>query len=368
MPVDGAAPMDLESSPRPLLPALLGLRGIAALAVLLYHLHYLAKLPLPPQLRFIATHFGLGVRLFFVLSGFLITSLLLREQQRRGDIDWQAFVLRRSLRIWPALYAYLLVMLLLSQAGVLAISPGQFIAAGTFTWNYASIWIREGTSQGSWFLGHLWTLALEQQFYLAWPLAIVALGWRRAGRLALVVPLLLPLLRVLWYFAVPAQRGLLGMMFHTAIDSILIGCAFALHQKQIRRWMASCRWAFPTALLFVLLISPMIASVVRPYRITVGFGLDAVGCGLLILAAREPLTAGARLWASFLSRPWLVWLGTISYGLYLWQQPFLTSWNTTFSGRLPLSLLAILACALISFHWIEMPGLRAKQLFSRSIL
>lgn len=311
---------------------------------------------------------SLGVRLFFVLSGFLITSLLWHEHQRNGSIDWRAFVLRRSLRIWPALYVYLAVMLVLTQLGVLAIAPGQFLAAATFTWNYAAIWLHDGTAQGSWFLGHLWTLALEQQFYLAWPLVVVALGWRRAGRLALVLPLVLPLVRVAWYFAFPAQRGLLGMMFHTAIDSILIGCAFALHQEQIRRWMASHRWAFSLALLFVLLISPLISSVVNPYRVTVGFGLDAVGCGLLILAAREPLSAGARRWASFLSRPPLVWLGTISYGLYLWQQPFLTSWNTTFSGRLPLSLLAILACALISFHWIEMPGLRAKQLFSRSTL
>lgn len=61
-------------------------------------------------------------------------------------------------------------------------------------------------------------------------------------------------------------------------------------------------------------------------------------------------------------------MGSISYGLYLWQQPFLTTWNTTISGRFPLSLLVIFACALISFHLIEMPGLRAKQLFSCSAL
>lgn len=73
-------------------------------------------------------------------------------------------------------------------------------------------------------------------------------------------------------------------------------------------------------------------------------------------------------WASLLSHPALVAGGVISYGLYLWQQPFLTSWITTFSGRLPLSFLASLACALISFHWIEMPGLRAKQLLRRSTL
>jgi peptidoglycan/LPS O-acetylase OafA/YrhL len=311
---------------------------------------------------------SLGVRFFFVLSGFLVTSLLLREQERRGSIDWQAFMLRRSLRIWPGLYAYLLVMLLLTQAGVLAISPGQFFAAATFTWNYAAIWIQDGTSQGAWFLGHLWTLALEQQFYLAWPLAIVALGWRRAGRLALLVPLSLPRVRVRWYFAFPGQRGLLGMMFHTAIDSILIGCAFALYQQRIHRWMVANPWSLPAALLFVFLFSPLIAAQLRPYRITVGFGLDAIGCGLLILAAENPLTPGARRWAALLSLPRLVLTGTISYGLFLWQQPFLTTLNTTLSGRFPISLVAIVVCALISFFLIEMPGLRAKQLFTRTTL
>lgn len=349
--------------------ALDGLRAIAVVLVIAGH-GVDAYAPDQASALWLApfVNASLGVRLFFVLSGFLITSLLWHEHQRRGSIDWRAFVLRRSLRIWPALYTYLLVMLVLTYAGVLAISPEQFLAAATFTWNYASIWIQQGTSQGSWFLGHLWTLALEQQFYLAWPLAVVVLGWRRAGRLAVCAPLLLPLLRVLWYFAFPAQRGLLGMMFHTAIDSILIGCAFALHQESIRRWMAANRWAFPSALLFVFVLSPLVASSVSAYRVTLGFGLDAMGCGLLILAAQEPLSEGARRWAAWLAHPRLVFLGTISYGLYLWQQPFLTTWNTTISGRFPISLLAILICALMSFHWIERPGLRVKQMFSRSTL
>lgn len=362
---------DLQQGPTPS-GRIVSLDGLRAIAVALVIAGHGVDVWWPEQAGALwlapLVNASLGVRLFFVLSGFLITSLLWREQQRRGSIDWRAFVLRRSLRIWPGLYAYILVMLLLTQAGVLSISPAQFFAAATFTWNYAAIWTQDGTSQGAWFLGHLWTLALEQQFYLGWPLAIVALGWRHAGRLALVLPLLLPLLRVFWYFAFPSQRGLLGMMFHTAIDSILIGCAFALHQEQIRVWLAGHRWAFPTALLFVLLVSPLISAQVRAYGVTLGFGLDAVGCGVLILSAQLPLTAEARRWSSFLSHPWLVLIGTISYGLYLWQQPFLTSWNTTLSGRFPFSLLAISISALISFHWIEMPGLRAKQLFSRSSL
>lgn len=121
-----------------------------------------------------------------MLSGFLITSLLWHEHQRSGNIDWPAFVLRRSLRIYPGLYTYILMIFVLTLLGVLSISSQQFIAASTFTWNYSAIWIKNGTSQCAWFLGHLWTLALEQQFYLSWPLAIVIIGWRRAGRFALL--------------------------------------------------------------------------------------------------------------------------------------------------------------------------------------
>lgn len=195
----------MSQQPQPRIRALDGLRCLAVLLVIAGH-GADAYLPAHANALWLAplVNASLGVRLFFVLSGFLITSLLLREQQQRGSIDWRAFVLRRSLRIWPALWAYLLVMLLLSRLGVLAISPGQLVAAVTFTWNYAALWVHDGTNQGAWFLGHLWTLALEQQFYLAWPLAIALLGWRRAGRVAVLVPVLLPVLRLVWWLLVPS--------------------------------------------------------------------------------------------------------------------------------------------------------------------
>ena len=351
------------------LPALDGLRALAVSLVIAGH-GADAYAPQQASRTLLApfVNASLGVRLFFVLSGFLITSLLLREQQHLGSIDWRAFVVRRSLRIWPALYTFLLAMLLLSYLGIIKISTSQFIAAATFTWNYAGLWMHAGTREGTWFLGHLWTLALEQQFYLAWPLAIVLIGWRRAGRLALLLPVLLPVIRIMSWLLFPAQRGLLGMMFHTAIDSILIGCAFAIHQQRIYSWMAAKRWIFPSALVFVLLISPLIADHIRAYGITIGFGLDAVACGLLILAAQSPFSSLEIRWSTWLAWPPLVLLGTVSYGLYLWQQPFLTTWNTSFSGMFPWSLLAALLCATISYLCIEQPALKAKQLFNRSWL
>lgn len=157
-------------------------------------------------------------------------------------------------------------------------------------------------------------------------------------------------------------------MFHTAIDSILIGCVFALHQQRLGAWLSRQGWAVPAALVFVFVVSPLLAAGLRPYRVTVGFGLDAIGCGLLILAIQQPRTAVARSLATLLSHPLPTAVGVISYSLYLWQQPFLTTWNSTFTGRFPASVLAALSCALVSFFWIERPALRAKTILTRSSL
>jgi len=113
-----------------------------------------------------------GVRIFFIISGFLITKLLLYELESTGRISLKAFYRRRILRIFPAFYSYWLVMLLLNVSGLLVI-PGKDLAyAATYTINYVL--------HRPWHLGHLWSLAVEEQFYALWPLTLVLLGRRRA--------------------------------------------------------------------------------------------------------------------------------------------------------------------------------------------
>jgi peptidoglycan/LPS O-acetylase OafA/YrhL len=168
---------------------------------------------------------------------------------------------------------------------------------------------------------------------------------------------------VIWYAAFPDQRGYLGMMFHTPIDSILIGCAFALHQQRSRLWLAERPWVFPLALPFVFPASPLLGSMVRPYRITMGFGLDGLCCGVLILAAEQ---AGS--WSRLLSIQPLVALGTISYGIYIWQQLILTKLNTTVTVAFPISVLAIVAFSAALFDGIKQHFLRAKHKFQRAAL
>lgn len=306
------------------------------------------------------TNGSLGVRLFFVLSGYLITSLLMREQEQHGTISLRNFYARRTLRIFPAFYVYLGVISILVGGGWIAVSGEQLAAAASYTWNYLGLWHNGGPSEGSWFLGHLWTLSLEEQFYLVWPGLIVLGGWRCAKFTVLLVPLIAPLLRLVIYATFPDQRGFLGMMFHTAIDSILIGCAFAIWQAKLSPLVMG-RGLVIGAALYAFLVSPWLAFHFHgAYSITVGFGLDAVCCGILILNARQ-----IGIWNRVLSWNPLCLLGTWSYSLYLWQQLFLTDYQKPWTGGPILAFSATFACALLSHYAVENPVLRLKNRFQR---
>ena len=342
--------------------ALDGLRAIAVLLVLAGHGAAAYGLQGAVWWRVPMTNASFGVRLFFVLSGYLITRLLLKEFQQHGTISLKAFYIRRSLRIFPAFYFFLATVAVLAAAGWVDVSGPQWASAATYTWNYAWLWSRDGPAGGSWFLGHLWTLSLEEQFYLWWPGFILLTGWRGARLTAWLLPVVLPLVRVASYWFFPEQRGALGMMFHTAIDSILVGCAFSLYEEKLSAWLSGKPWVPVLAAGFALVVSPLMGARFQgAYFITMGFGLDAICAGFLILHVKQ---GGAGTKA--LSWGPLRLVGTWSYSLYLWQQLFLTPYNTTWSGRFPACFGALFACALFSYYVVEQPILRFKRHFERS--
>ncbi len=345
-----------------------GLRGIAILLVLAGHsweaYGQSVRGTWMEKIHPIIGNSSFGVRLFFALSGYLITQLLLNETRRFGQVSLGKFYARRTLRIFPAFYCYILTIVLLAGFGLIQVSSQQLIAAATYTWNYAGIWSSSGPAEGSWFLGHLWTLSLEEQFYLFWPLTLVCFGTKSARWISVIIPLIMPLVRIGWYFAFPDHRGFLGMMLHTAIDSILVGCAFALWRERSPiafEKLLSKRRLLTVTIVFVFGVSPMVGELIRSYRITVGFLLDAIGAGVLILHASRP-----GLFSRTLSWQPLAWLGRMSYSIYLWQQLFLTPYNTTVSGRFPLCFIFIFGAAIASYYLIERPVLRWKGRFERS--
>jgi peptidoglycan/LPS O-acetylase OafA/YrhL len=296
-------------------PALDGIRALAFFGVLADHLRL-------PYLR----GGGIGVNVFFVLSGFLITGILLAERERTGRISLPRFYARRAARLLPALFVLVATFtayaLLVQRAN--RPSAEHMGATSLYVIAYVANWVRAFRGQNSmlWF-GHTWSLSIEEQFYLLWPLClIVALRWRgvRTVLLAALVGSTLAFVArvVLWHGASSVDRIYNGT--DTNADQLLVGCALAaalaLWPDLVRR---ACRVAWLPGVAALLLLTATDNST-SFWRMTIGYTLVAVATAVVIgFVWCEPASALARL----LSNRVLVATGLISYGLYLWHFPIL---------------------------------------------
>lgn len=353
-----------DSTPR--IPCLDGLRAASILLVILGHGLSTTTIHIRWLLAFmpIFTNSVAGVTIFFVISGYLITTLLCAEWQQTRSIDMSGFYLRRVLRIFPAFYAYILVIAVLAGFGILTVGHNQFVSAVTFLWNYRHLW-NHLNDDAVWFLGQFWTLSLEEQFYLLWPLVLLLCTPVRAASVALALILVSPLLRVATYVMWPAARGQIGLMLHTASDSLMFGCLAALWQgsprfeavwEKIERAGVSVPVAVAS---FLLLVSPYLRMAFRgAYQITVGTTLEASAITILMLwlVRHSDSTVG-----SILQRRFIVHVGVLSYSLYVWQQLFLTPLNRTWTGSFPINYLVAFTVAEVSYHCLERPFLRLRR-------
>jgi peptidoglycan/LPS O-acetylase OafA/YrhL len=328
-------------------PALDGLRAVAVALVVASHL----AIPY-------AGGGVIGVDIFFVLSGFLITSLLLEERSRSGHVDFVAFYRRRALRLFPAL-----VLLLPVVVGAAMLSPTIDRETATLTregvpWVvfYAANWARATGVQLGLF-GHTWSLAIEEQFYLTWPILLVVLVGkdRRYGRAILVslaaVILVAAHRAVEWSAGAGIDRVANGTDMRA--DSLLIGCAVALAMHR----GLSLR---PPLVLIALAVGFLGFVVVTqsgpsPFMYLGGLTLVALAAGVVILALLEtPGPLG--------SRPFVA-IGKISYGIYLWHFPMV--FLVPFSWPLPARVCVVVALTLLaasSSWWIvEERFLRLKR-------
>lgn len=341
------------------IPSLDGLRAISVSMVVAAHMNGVLAHAIPFVPFWLYLSWGaLGVQTFFVISGFLITHLLLKELNATGTVSLRRFYFRRALRIFPPLYAYLAVGLALTYAGVFPGTLKAFAAAATYTSNYLA--------GGSPLLEHTWSLSLEEQFYLLWPAALVLLGARKSIKLAVWVILLSPFSRIATYFLWFDHRSLLNGMLHTGLDSIMFGCLLALlwRDPRFNQWVqpfVSGRVA-TLAAGFVLVLSPMLSARFRgSYALVAGFTLNALCLSqILIYVVRVPNSLPGKL----LNTRVLRHLGVISYGLYLWQHLFTRPNSVRF---VPWNLLAILICAELS-HWlVEQPSFWLRDQLERAI-
>jgi peptidoglycan/LPS O-acetylase OafA/YrhL len=331
------------------IPSLDGLRALSISFVLFAHLSGTTGFPrLPKALTGGAAVFG--VRVFFVISGFLITSLLLAEIARTGTVSVRHFYLRRTLRIFPPFYVYIAAIALAGALGWVALGDHDILAALTYTTNYHH--------ERSWYLGHTWSLAVEEQFYLLWPFLVKYLGVGRATRLALVTIIAAPLLRIGLLVGAPAFRPGIGETFPTVADAIATGCLLACVRGRIDsspRVLAFLRgpafWLIPAGAMAFAFVPSAKADAL--------FGQTITNLGIALAIerfVRFPVTPFGRL---LNARP-IVFVGVLSYSLYLWQQPFLNRHAHLGLTAFPMNLALAFAAALASYYLIERPALRLR--------
>jgi peptidoglycan/LPS O-acetylase OafA/YrhL len=337
------------------IPSLDGLRAISILLVIVAHssqsFAQWIRIPAGSLLLFAHT----GVSVFFVISGFLITSLLLKELHATGAISLKRFYVRRAFRIFPPFYLYLAIIFALALAGVFHTPLRAFFFAAIYTSNYYF-----GPGGGFVGLQHIWSLSVEEQFYLLWPAALLLLGKRRAVYLAGFLILISPLSRVATYFALaPEHRAMVDRMFHSSVDTIMFGCLLALlwqndgFNRRLRSWINP--WSMAGSVLFLFLLDPLLDHCFRGgYDLTIGMTLEGIGiCLITLYVVRFPQTVPGRI----LNTPVLRHIGLISYSLYLWQNILTGEADKYF----PLNVAAILACAEISYWAVERPSLRLRD-------
>ena len=314
-------------------PALDGLRGVAIALVLLGHLRL-------PGFRWAA---GNGVVLFFVLSGFLITALLVEEHRTNDRVSLRGFYVRRALRLLPALVAFVAAMLALGWAST---RDALWALSYVGNWNRA-----HGGTLGA--LSHTWSLALEEQFYLLFPLAFIALARHRAALvLALIATVVASTMArwILWVDDASFDRVYFGS--DTRADAIATGCIVGI--------VATGGW----------LRAPSKRTVIG--AVVIFAALSALGTPQMYHEVSLTLVTGASVVTvvTVLTRPapWLTFaplqrLGRLSYALYLWHLPVFWQSRALLGDGvvwMVFSVSASVLLALLSAHLVEQPFLRWK--------
>ena len=350
-------------------PALDGLRGLALLGVLLFH----ANGALPGGY--------LGVDLFFVLSGFLITSLLLAEQRETGRIALGPFWIRRARRLFPALLSLMPVVAIygryFARKEELLTVRAQALAALAYVANWQAIFRHQSYWQlfaAPSPLEHTWSLSIEEQFYVIWPLLVSLVLRRYGGRTLLGVCLVLSALSMAAMTSLfdpgNTTRAYLGT--DTRMAGILFGAALAtLISPNDRFGPRTVRALDAGGLLAVLGLGVAWATLrgTNPFLYRGGFWLTEIGALLLIACG----IAGERsLVARALAIPPLTWLGTISYGVYLWHWPvnvFLSTERTHLHGfgLHALRFALTFAIAIVSYRFLEQPIRKHGVPFNRPL-
>ena len=311
-----------------------------------------------------------GVQVFFVLSAYLITNLLLREKERTGALDTRSFYIRRILRIWPLYYAFLAAASLLPsilhyQRMPLVYLAGYSLLIGNWVQGFARY------SPASLMARPLWTVSIEEQFYLMWPLVVRKASRASIAGIAIALLVVANLSRVLLAFSSLSSRfQVINFNTITNIDPIALGVLLALGLKQPPALGILKRVALLLTCVFVMI---GVGGFMYVHKVTGAI----VGQALVAFASAGILVSflGVRNYA--IRNPVLQYFGKISYGLYVIH---LSMWlcvvhflkesaarYQTVGGRIEIATLALaitIVGGCISYKWLETPFLHLKERFT----
>jgi peptidoglycan/LPS O-acetylase OafA/YrhL len=314
------------------IPSLDGLRAISITLVILSHLVKWKH----ASLEVLGSYGALGVHVFFVLSGYLITSLLLREYERSSTISLRDFYIRRAFRIFPAAFVFLAVVTVLYWHQM----RWYHVAAAVF-------YVANMDISRPWIFGHLWSLSIEEQFYLLWPFAMKK--WQ--GHKTAILLCVLVATPVFWVglHAFKVHNGLLGSLPAYA-DQLAVGCLLAIFAPRLPK----VRGSVALGMVAVAALIPWFPATSAGRTIFMLFVLQPLLnvclAGLVLHVIQVPYRA----------LNWLpvAWLGRISYSLYLWQELFCSNASLHLGYFL---VVPALACACLSYYCVEQPMLRLRE-------
>lgn len=294
-----------------------------------------------------------GVRIFFVISGFLITSLLLNEYKNTGQISLYNFYMRRLLRIFPAFYFFIAFLALWSFYRFIELNTNDLWFAVTYMSNYHR--------NGSWYVGHLWSLAVEEQFYILWPLVLV-LGGPTKGKIFIVLAVLLgPAFRIIAWKYFPNWRGFSGKTFPTIFDAIATGCLLAYVRIYLHQYKGYLKFqrSYFFALIPLLAIFGLMTST-KFYGISSHLRESAINIAIALCIDRAVSISDGFV-SHILNSKLFEKIGILSYSLYLWQQIFLNRNSTHWVARFPINIILTVLAAILSYKLIEVRFLKQKN-------
>jgi len=353
---------DLFTIPKTLqpshLPTLNGIRGIAILMVIMSHLRLSTD-----GFYYKIFNGDLGVDLFFVLSGFLITTLCIKEKIATNNLSLRKFYIRRALRILPLAYLFLFVVEVLNLAFKLEIPTFQFLGAAFFILNLS--YFRSHDLKAP--IGHYWSLATEEQFYLIFP-PLFKLSFRGFCLAILLIVVLLPVFCLIQEYLPSINNGILYAFTHVLIkfQGIAVGCLFSIimfRYSGFAEIVSSYKLLFNSIAIVLIFFLPFnFFYTINAVFINLTISLLI---GYVIISNLEPRTD---LFYIIFNNKVISYIGVLSYSIYIWQQIFTMHqpWENLFriANSKLLNILALAIVAFCSYQFFERRFLRFKKKFT----